>query len=155
MIAAAAAKPMTVLRIVLTPLLLEKPQPSEGNTAIPVVLPRAAIGVRGGGPRWFRRNLLLDHRARRSALAPTRSGRCVISFAYGPARLMNPHATSISFGKKSPAFSMRLSRDSAAPSKYVADAHARSQRGSARRSARRLGRDARRSRAGRARNSGD
>jgi len=27
MIAAAAAKPMTVLRIVLTPLLLEKPQP--------------------------------------------------------------------------------------------------------------------------------
>src|SRR5882762_9566365 len=66
MIAAAAAKPMTVLRIVLTPLLLEKPQALEGNTAIPVVLPRAAIGVRGGGPRWLRRNLLLDHRARQS-----------------------------------------------------------------------------------------
>src|SRR5258708_39979029 len=31
MIAAAAAKPMTVLRIVLTPLLLEKPQPSGGT----------------------------------------------------------------------------------------------------------------------------
>jgi hypothetical protein len=46
MIAAAAAKPMTVLRIVLTPLLLEKPSPSGGNTAIPVVLPPAAIGVR-------------------------------------------------------------------------------------------------------------
>src|SRR5258708_34414376 len=31
MIAAAAAKPMTVLRIVLTPLLLEKHQPSGGT----------------------------------------------------------------------------------------------------------------------------
>src|SRR5258707_4335882 len=62
MIAAAAAKPMTVLRIVLTPLLLEKPQPSKGNTAIPVVLPRAAIGVRGGRSPWSPRNLLLDHK---------------------------------------------------------------------------------------------
>src|SRR5260370_7199412 len=61
MLPAAAAKPMTVLRIVLTPLLLEKPQPSKGNTAIPVVLPRAAIGVRGGRSPWSPRNLLLDH----------------------------------------------------------------------------------------------
>jgi hypothetical protein len=59
MTAAAAAKPMTVLRIVLT--TLEKPSPSGGNTAISVVLPRAAIGVRGGRSPWSPRNLLLDH----------------------------------------------------------------------------------------------
>jgi hypothetical protein len=59
MTAAAAAKPMTVLRIVLTPL--EKPSPSRGNTAISVVLPRAAIGVRGARSPWSPRNLLLGH----------------------------------------------------------------------------------------------
>jgi hypothetical protein len=63
-IAAAAAKPMTVLRIVLTPLWLEKRQPLGGNTAIPVALPRAAIGVRGGRPPWSLRDLLLDHERR-------------------------------------------------------------------------------------------
>ncbi len=73
-IAAAAAKPMTVLRIVLTPLLLEKPQPSGGNTAIPVVLPRAAIGVRGGRSPWITRNLWLDHQARRSMRRWRRTG---------------------------------------------------------------------------------
>jgi len=60
-IAAAAAKPMTVLRIVLTPLLLEKPRPYEENTAVLVALPRAAISVRGGRPPRLPRNLLLDH----------------------------------------------------------------------------------------------
>jgi len=60
-IAAAAAKPMTVLRIVLTPLLLEKPWPYEENTAVLVALPRAAISVRGGRPPRLPRNLLLDH----------------------------------------------------------------------------------------------
>jgi hypothetical protein len=49
-IAAAPTNPMTVLRIVLTPLLLEKPQPYEGNSAVLVALPRAALGVRGGRP---------------------------------------------------------------------------------------------------------
>jgi hypothetical protein len=57
-IAAAATNPMTVLRIVLTPLLLEKPQPYGGNSAVPVALPRAALGVRGGTPPWMLRNLL-------------------------------------------------------------------------------------------------
>jgi hypothetical protein len=55
MIAAAAVKPMTVLRIVLTPLLLEKPQPHDvGNTAVQAALPRAAIGAEAEGraPSW-------------------------------------------------------------------------------------------------------
>jgi hypothetical protein len=36
---------MTVLRMVLTPLLLEKPQPYGGNSAVVVELPHAALGA--------------------------------------------------------------------------------------------------------------
>jgi len=60
MIAAAAVNPMIVLRIVLTPLLLEKPQPHEGNTAVQVALPRAAISVRDRRPPWSAELLLFD-----------------------------------------------------------------------------------------------
>jgi hypothetical protein len=48
-IAAAAANPMTVLRIVLTPLLLEKPQPCGGNSAVPGAF--AACGARCQGQK--------------------------------------------------------------------------------------------------------
>jgi hypothetical protein len=41
-----------VLRIVLTPLLLEKPQSYEGNSAVPVALPRAALAIRDRRPPW-------------------------------------------------------------------------------------------------------
>src|SRR6266853_1508109 len=41
--------------------LLEKPKPYEGNSAVPVALPRAALAVRGGRPPSMPRNFLQRH----------------------------------------------------------------------------------------------
>ncbi len=50
---------MTVLRIVLTPLLLEKPQPREGNSAVPVAFAAWRRSVsEAEGPPSMPRNLL-------------------------------------------------------------------------------------------------
>ena len=59
-IAAAAAKPVTVLCIVLAPLFLEKPQPYVENTAIPGRVAECGDPCGGQKAAFEPRNFLLD-----------------------------------------------------------------------------------------------